>query len=177
MNTHQITKVLASDNYTNPSFRGVFSRDHFISEQILYPGLYICNTDNSDSPGEHWVLIYFISPDYCEYFDSYGLPPWHKDLLQKLSMNAALTSYSNTPLQGLSTTVCGQYCLIYALFRLRNYSRDYIINLLRDAVTTEMRDHVVHAFINLHYNAIITNYKLLDVHTQNSKSLCSYKIQ
>ena len=38
-------------------------------------GVYICNTDPSDIPGQHWIAIALSKAGVGEYFDSVGLPP------------------------------------------------------------------------------------------------------
>ncbi len=47
-----------------------------IPQNRSYPSAYIFNTDDSFSPGQHWVAVYFPSlSSPAEYFDSFGRSP------------------------------------------------------------------------------------------------------
>ena len=49
MNTEQIEQLCRSDQVLSPKFGGVFSRDN---------KFYVCNTDPSSEPGDHWVVLH-----------------------------------------------------------------------------------------------------------------------
>ena len=69
MNTYQIDRVIRQ--YVR-RFDGVFACDRLPTK----PRLMVCNTDQSDMPGEHWIAIY-VDDDgrYGEYFDPLGRAP------------------------------------------------------------------------------------------------------
>ena len=47
------------------------------AEEDTYPAAIVCNTHDSDRPGEHWVAMYVDTERRGDYFDSYGLQPQH----------------------------------------------------------------------------------------------------
>ena len=101
MNTFQISSILESLPSTSTIFKGVLARDHFIQQKIAYPSLFVCNTDNSDKPGTHWVAIYFSKDKTCEYFDSYGILPLFEDVVHKLFSIDSNFTYNACTLQSL----------------------------------------------------------------------------
>ncbi len=40
-----------------------------------FPAAFVCNTNDGDEPGEHWIALYLVANIRGEYFCSYGLPP------------------------------------------------------------------------------------------------------
>ena len=75
MNSNQIRRFLKGCK----CFIGVYPRDQLPVIKTL-PCALVANTDDSKNPGEHWVAMYF-SRTKTEYFDSFGLPPYHEDLI------------------------------------------------------------------------------------------------
>ena len=51
--------------------RGIFSRD--ILPKKIKQEVGIINLDYKDGPGTYWVCYRNIEPNYCEYFDPFGL--------------------------------------------------------------------------------------------------------
>ena len=81
------------DKKSKDIFKGVYARDQFINIPSLIPesrsshpvSLYVCNLDNSDKGGSHWIVVDFNKySGKVMYFDSYGLPPIHADITDKL---------------------------------------------------------------------------------------------
>ena len=69
------------------------------------------NTVPHDQPAAHWVCLYVTSP-VVEYFDSYGLPPLHRDI-QDFIRRHGEGIHNPHVYQDLNTDVCGQYCVYY----------------------------------------------------------------
>jgi hypothetical protein len=159
MDTEQIERVIARDPPTKNIFRGVYPRDDLIlldTNETSKDQLFICNLDNCNDPGSHWIVVERHRGDIF-YFDSYGLPPIHQDLLGKLiDMAQSNITWNNTPLQD-NTNVCGQYCVIYCLLRARQVPFDDIINTLHhnDQLSNHLRDHVVATVINQRFGTIL----------------------
>ena len=61
---------------------------------------------------------YFVVPDESEFFDSYEFPPETYDMDEYVLRES--TYFNDKPLQGLTSDVCGDYCLFYLLHRARN---------------------------------------------------------
>lgn len=63
--------------------------------------------------------MYFVTPDESEFFDSYGgFPPETYDMDEYVLRTS--TYFNDKPLQGLTSDVCGDYCLFYLLHRAQN---------------------------------------------------------
>jgi hypothetical protein len=89
MNHAHITSIFTRDPYAHQYFGGVFPPDLTISpsgEETLY----VCNLDECDQPGSHWIAISKIGTDVF-YFDSYGLPPLFGDLIEKMMSTSCQT--------------------------------------------------------------------------------------
>ena len=82
----------------------------------------IVNTDISSLPGQHWIAVYFSGKGQCEYFDSYGLPPIHTDIRNALRQCNLKLFYNPCTFQGVTTNVCGEYCLLFLFLRCRGFS-------------------------------------------------------
>ena len=111
MNTIEINVCMKAYN----RYIGTFPRDLLPLLIPKYTGV-IVNTDKSKNPGEHWVAIY--NDDIPVYFDSYGNPPLHKEIIQFLDRLGPNGWCHNTVVfQGLLATTCGMYCIYF----LKNY--------------------------------------------------------
>jgi hypothetical protein len=104
-------------------FLGVFSFDHMPSLFTHHHTSCCCivNIDPSTKPGSHWVAFFFHSPLNClEFFDSYGNPPsvFHFTFTNlDSSPHKPRLVYNSLALQSFTTTVCGQYCILFCYFR------------------------------------------------------------
>ena len=84
------------------------------NEQFL-----ISNTDNSDQPGQHWVLIWIPgtnqtkkSIDNSYFFDSYGLDPqsYNTHFASYMLRYSTMFEYNKSCVQALTSNVCGLCC-------------------------------------------------------------------
>ena len=119
MVTKEINKLLIDEK----NYIGTFARDLLPNNLPLRrkAGL-IVNTDTHDLPVEHWIAIYLDGNGRGEYFDSYGLPPLHKEFIDFMRKNCRLGwCWNLVTLQCLTCITCGQYCLIYIKLTLNNY--------------------------------------------------------
>ena len=72
----------------------------------------VVNTDRSSCAGEHWVAIFLDGDGYGEYFDSFGLPPLRRGLIDFMNRNCSVGwCYNTTTLQEFDETVCGNWCV------------------------------------------------------------------
>ena len=99
MDTSQIASILLSHPATSQVFRGVFPVDRLQSSRCgAAAGLYVCNTDPSDRPGQHWIVIAIAENArgfrHGEYFDSFGLPPLQPEFVKFLDKNTSSSSSS-----------------------------------------------------------------------------------
>ena len=118
MNTDEINCIvkhfILRDNYL-----GALPSDALASarrpEITRYPCCYVANTDPSDEPGEHWVAFYYPSAASCEFFDSYASAPILYGFSPKdPRMKVAHNTYR---LQSETSTMCGQFCILFLLLR------------------------------------------------------------
>ena len=155
--------ALLASRSTDVHFLGVFPFDQFPTASLCYPttSLHsvntpalctIINTDPSTSPGQHWVA-FFKGPNaeqkQLEFFDSYGQTP----LIYGFTFPPDIKIISNTfPLQSLSTTVCGHYCILFLYLRSSNLLRctldNVIIKLHSLARSSTLRDHHVRSIVS-----------------------------
>jgi hypothetical protein len=63
-----------------PNIIVVFARDEVPCAR-KYPSYFIINTDIASDRGSHWLACR-VDARKCEYFDSIGLPPMHKEFFQ-----------------------------------------------------------------------------------------------
>ncbi len=155
MDTRQIASILYSRSATQSIFRGVYPLDRI--NQCQGQGVYVCNTDPSDKPGQHWVTIAISEDGSGEYFDSFGLPPQQEEFSQFLNKNTSTWTYNSGCLQHPLSTVCGHYCVLYVLNYAKGRSLDHLLakfdkNLLEN-------DYVVHEYVNSAFgvNVLIVN--------------------
>ena len=143
MDTRQISSILSFCPLTKQNFRGVFPVD--LINQNNEPGLYVCNTDPSHMPGQHWIVI-SISKNYIgEYFDSFGFPPQKIEFLNFLNRNTQRWTYNKKVLQHPFSTVCGHYCVLYALNYSKGLSLEYFSTLFNKNLYEN--DIVVHEYV------------------------------
>ena len=62
MDTEQIERLLAEDSYTKSIVVGVLAKDCLPNTGIVrYPAAFVCNTQASDKPGQHWICRFFTN--------------------------------------------------------------------------------------------------------------------
>ena len=105
----------------------------------------IANTDNSGLSGEHWVAFYKLKGSTkFEFFDSYSMPPEMYGfccIKQTIIYNTVLS----TPLQSLTSKVCGGFCLMWLAYKIHKkqgfynnfmkYDRVYNDGVVRNFLT------------------------------------------
>ena len=111
MNSTELMRCMNNDFWISKNKFGVYPRNHFPGCETA--GLYILNTDDSGSPGTHWLLVY-VSEDCKKYiFDSLALRgAYRKNLLRALG--GRYTLITNWRLQPDNSRMCGGYALYFA---------------------------------------------------------------
>jgi len=97
---------------------------------VTQPSTVIVNTDAHTQSGSHWLAIR-LEPrsSTAFYFDSYGQSPHIHDIQSFLRRNCTVLNYNNTQLQGPTSTVCGKYCCLFALYMDRGYTGKQFVGL------------------------------------------------
>ena len=104
------------------------------------PIAFVCNTDDGDEPGEHWIALYLSSDGRGEYFCSYGLPPRHATFRTFLNKHCSEWTHNSKRLQSPLSNVCGQYCVTYIMFRCNGSPMRTFVNAFRtDLVANDCR--------------------------------------
>jgi hypothetical protein len=139
MNTQQINSILEHCSV----YRGTFACDELPS--LAGEGVYICNTDKRNQPGEHWIAIYLSEDGNSEFFNSYGFAPLNEYFIRFLSKNSKKVKYNKMCIQGLHSHVCGHYTIFYCLCKQKGLS-------LREALqyftnNTAHNDAFIYSFI------------------------------
>lgn len=110
---------------------------------VKLPFCLISNLDPDSKPGSHWIAIYINKHGVGEYFDSYGRKP-SGNHLSFLKTNCKKWFYNCKVLQHYLTSVCGEYCLVYVLFKISNVPMYNFFELFSD--NTLCNDIIIHNF-------------------------------
>lgn len=126
-------------------FIGVFARDRLPKYlPSRRPLILVANTDPSNKPGSHWVVLYIDSKG--EYFDSLGRPPEHNIFIRYLDKFCTSWTYNNRQLQSAISYFCGQYCILFSLYRSLDYSMKDILGIF--SADTGLNDYITHGFVH-----------------------------
>lgn len=88
-------------------YNGIRMRDEL---DVIPAGWMILNLNTSDQGGSHWTCFKNNFPSQSIYFDSFGfVAPEELDILSPYE-------YNNTQLQGITSEVCGYYCICFINF-------------------------------------------------------------
>ena len=104
-------------------FKGTFPKDR-IPKKIYkkFPISFIFNTDPHNLPGQHWVAL-FIDKNRAEYLDSFGLRPICCEIQNYLKKyKIKKIKYNSYPLQSISSSTCGAYCILFIKMRCNSFS-------------------------------------------------------
>jgi len=128
MNTIEINNYLKGFK----EFGGTYPRDS-LPYKVDKPSCFVINTDKADGPGEHWVAIYLYNNGSGEYFDSFGLPPLHTEIIQFLHKNCPKGWYHNSiTFQSFYSGTCGTYCVLYLSTKCRGMTFELFINMFNN---------------------------------------------
>ena len=151
MNTWQLENVLRGDRITRAVFGGVFPSDELPSRVPEGKRLFIANTDPAAEPGQHWVALYFGKGPHCTYFDSYGLPPFVGGIDRFIDGNAECWTYNEKSLQDPNSTMCGHYCVFFAVHLCDGMSLGRIQRMFHK--DKQWNDRMVEAFVRERYKS------------------------
>ena len=90
----------------------------------------VINTDSDREPGEHWVSIFIGKDGIPIYFDSFGLPPLHEDIIAHLNENSPNGwIYNKLTLQHPTSKSCGRSCIEFLNNQFNRKNVNYFLNL------------------------------------------------
>ena len=116
------------------SFHGIFLSHILPQQPIARSGTRIVNTDPHTESGSHWLTSQLQYTSHSSfYFDSYGLPPFIPSIESFIHRNSIVRIYNTVQLQGPTSTVCGKYCCLFALYMDRGYTPRRFVGLFTTA--------------------------------------------
>ena len=128
MNSAEITRILRKR--CRDQFVGVFAYDRLPkSLPPRRPLFMVCNTDPHHKPGRHWIVIYLGRDSLGEFFDSLNQPIVASRFVTYLEKHCKRWTRNNRQLQSVASRFCGNFCLIYCLFKYLGYSMTQIQSL------------------------------------------------
>ena len=140
MNTTQILCTLKEVR----SFLGVFPSD-MLPRPVSQSGTVIVNADPHTEKVSHWLAVHFLPNSSSAYFfESYGIVPLVPDIAAFIRRNSTVWDYNRKQLQGLTSSICGKYCCLFALFMDRWFTAKQFVGQF-DGATSADRE-IVRAF-------------------------------
>ncbi len=130
MDTKTLIKLCVNNNITKPYFNGVYAANQIPIYGLKYPGFIIVNTKPDTHSGEHWVVFFYISENYIEFFDSLGFTPYaFPDFITFFEKNKITVDYNTKQLQNFKSDGCALHCLYFCYFKCKlKYSLDSFLH-------------------------------------------------
>ena len=150
MDEIELTRILMGNEVTSPYFCGVISHDQLNLRPTPPEGFFVCNTDASDGPGEHWLVLAWINQEEpIEFFDSLAKSPdnYHLNFENFLMTQGSSYKYSIKRIQASDSIMCGQFCVFYAYHRCKGYSMEDILAMFSSS-DLHRNDIIVDKFVN-----------------------------
>lgn len=122
--TESLRRACLHDPVIRPYFADVYGADQVPCRGGPYPRCAIVNTDPIDLPGQHWVGLFWWTPDQGEFFDSYAIAPETYHARWRCFGDFEQTQ---RPIQQWTTDVCGDHVLYYLYHRCRGKSLSTIV--------------------------------------------------
>ena len=140
MQTDEILHLLSRDPLMCRTY-DVVAKDCLPEIINTYPIAIVCNTHDADQPGEHWIAMYLDTKRHGDYFDPYGRQPQHVEFTNFMNEHCSEWVPNDRTLLSPLSTVCGQYCIAFLLFRCRNVSMHVFTRILftTDLVANDCR--------------------------------------
>ena len=128
MYTEELIELLLKNKSSRKVFCGVIPLDQIpLGNRINKECSFIVNTHESNQPGEHWFAIYVPKRGPIEYFDSYGIPPYHEIIYKFFNVNKRNFIHNKIKLQHNSSKNCGKFTLFYIYYRSKGYTmKEYL---------------------------------------------------
>lgn len=131
MNTKQLYYALVHNSVTKKCFDGIYARDTLVDIEAP-PNLIICNTDASDSPGQHWILFHFKKRGHLVFYDSLGhnFDHYGDEFVTFVARWATTFEHVTERTQPVNSNLCGIYCLYFAYYSCKRWTAERIIKTM-----------------------------------------------
>lgn len=111
MNTLEVNKFVFNALKSINCYLGAYPKNRLPETKRKHFAL-IINTDNAELPGEHWVAL-IITNKTGYYFDSYGLKPDKKEIINFIKQKCPKRLiYNDRQIQSFRSTYCGLYAAL-----------------------------------------------------------------
>jgi hypothetical protein len=157
MYTEELIELLMKNKSSRKVFCGVIPLDQIPLKKIAKECAFIVNTHESDKPGEHWFSVYIPKRGPIEYFDSYGLPPYHEIIYKFFKYNKRPFIYNRIKIQHDSSQNCGKFSLFYIYYRSKGYTMKEFLNLFNKQYLS-YNDRILNNLYN-RINSIVSKSK------------------
>ena len=137
MNEGELLVAIKSHPVTAKHFYGIYARDELSKVHLPVDGFVIINIDKRKENGSHWVL-FSRNRNHTVYFDSFGLPPLFPEFY-KFADGTFI--YNKRQLQDETSSLCGMYCLYFALQLSLGETIENI--RLRFSIQTRLNDKII----------------------------------
>jgi hypothetical protein len=109
----------------------------------------IVNDDPSYKNGSHWCALYVDENGLGYFFDSFGQPP-RKTHVRFLKENCRYWNYNAKQLQDQSSTLCGNYCVLFLL----NFALGYCVDDFMKMFTsdTSLNDVICEEIFQMYFS-------------------------
>lgn len=147
----EIERILSTNIHTRMNFRGVFALDTLpssVRNGIVYPMSFVVNTDPINKAGAHWLALYAVNDERCEYFDSYGWAPWQRQIIDFMLRLSDNIFYNGRRLQSLMETTCGEHCISYIRARDGGHSMHEYLNMFHYVAESGVNDYAVKQYVH-----------------------------
>lgn len=119
-------------------FIGVFPIDK-LPTKIKKKQFFVANLDPSYKEGSHWICFIRLNEPECEIFDSLGVKI--ENILPHICFDQKLTFvFNSTPVQSLSSTLCGKFVVTFLIERMLNQTMDFN-DLLEDIFSLNLNEN------------------------------------
>ncbi len=130
----------------------------------------VVNTDPSTERGSHWVAIFIARKGNAEYFDSYGLSPQVVEVLDFVKCFKKC-QYNKKCQQGVTSSVCGHYCVYFTIQRRKNVSVEDIVNTF--SADIEENDEMITQWVNSNFDMNTETFNVDFIMNQICRALSS----
>lgn len=123
METSEFKLYFEKIPFLTQHFLGVFPIDK-LPVQIKKKNFFVANLDPSYKEGSHWIGFIRLNNAECEIFDSLGVKI--NNILPYVLFNQKLTFvYNSTPVQSLTSRLCGKFVVTFLIERMLNQTMEF----------------------------------------------------
>ena len=154
MISNEFSEKLNSFPNIKKQYLGVFSIDT-IPKKVKKNQFFICNTDVSNGPGQHWFCVFKEHPKILECFDSRGVNEQKKQKLMSVLKLKGIKEIkiNKTSVQSETSSSCGNFVLYFLIHRFHNQDLTFE-DLLNDIFveSTTFNEESVKQFCESHFD-------------------------